>query len=111
VVSVADDRRNGRPSLLTPDVQARICAALAVGAYRCEAARLAGVHPNRLGDWLRRGRQDRAAGRDGAHTRLLDAVEAAEAAAGTRRERLAAQLDATFPRSTATETPPGTEAV
>ncbi|WP_018503000.1 hypothetical protein [Parafrankia discariae] len=71
-----------RASLLTDDVAAKLCAAMRVGSYQVEAARFAGIGQNTLTTWLRRGRDDIAAGRlDTAHARLVAEFEQAEATA------------------------------
>lgn len=41
----------GRPTLLTPEVQARIVEALRKGNYRSTAAAAAGIHRNTLVNW------------------------------------------------------------
>jgi hypothetical protein len=45
----------GRPTSLTPEVQATIVAAIEAGNYRSTAAASAGVHRNRLAEWEKRG--------------------------------------------------------
>ena len=45
----------GRPLRLTPDVQQRICTALAVGATYAHAAQYGGVSYDAFNEWLHRG--------------------------------------------------------
>jgi hypothetical protein len=45
----------GRPTSLTPEVQAAIIAAISAGNYRSTAAAAAGVHRNRMAEWEKRG--------------------------------------------------------
>lgn len=45
----------GRPTSLTPDVQAAIVEAIEAGNYRSTAAAAAGVHRNRMAEWEKRG--------------------------------------------------------
>lgn len=45
----------GRPTSLTPEVQATIIAAIEAGNYRSTAAAAAGVHRNRMAEWEKRG--------------------------------------------------------
>ncbi|KPM55753.1 hypothetical protein ACG83_10780 [Frankia sp. R43] len=87
-----------RPSGLTPEVQARICDAIGIGAYQVEAARFAGVAENTLLGWLRAGRRDLAEGQeDTAHARFVAEYEQAEAKAVIRAltvvQRAAAEGD------------------
>ncbi len=45
----------GRPTSLTPAVQAAIVTAIEAGNYRATAAAAAGVHRNRMAEWEARG--------------------------------------------------------
>jgi hypothetical protein len=73
-----------RPTALTPDVQAKVCDAMRIGAYQKEAARFAGVAENTLLSWLKTGRADVADGEDSVHARFVADFEAAEAQAVIR---------------------------
>lgn len=73
-----------RPTALTPDVRARICDAMRIGAYQVEAARFAGISESALLSWLRSGRDDIDAGRATAHASFVADFEAAEAEAVIR---------------------------
>lgn len=48
-------RPAGRPTKLTPELQAKICDALRTGNYLETAAAFAGIDKTTLFDWLRRG--------------------------------------------------------
>ena len=76
----------GRPTKLTPAVQARIVAHLRAGNYIETAAAAAGITKETLYDWLRRG----AAETFGPHRQFSDAVQEAQAAAETDMVRLVA---------------------
>ncbi len=86
-----------RPSALTPDVQARICDAIRIGAYQVEAARFAGISENTLLSWLRTGRADLEAGNDTPQAALVAEFRQAEAQAVVRAltvvQRAAAEGD------------------
>ena len=45
----------GRPTLLTPERQADICKAIRAGNFMDTAAAYAGINPDTLRDWMRRG--------------------------------------------------------
>lgn len=47
----------GRPSKLTPELQAEVVRAIGDGLYRKDAARLVGVHPESLNKWMQTGRK------------------------------------------------------
>lgn len=65
-----------RPTKLTPEVQATICAALRDGNYRATSAAAAGIHRNTLIDWEKRGEQG-----EGIYADFLTAMQQAEAEA------------------------------
>lgn len=67
----------GRPSELTPQVREKLVQALAIGNYRGDAARFAGIDPTTLSRWMRRGREEP----QGPFAELRDAVLDAEAKA------------------------------
>ncbi len=73
-----------RPSALTPEVQARVCDAIRIGAYQVEAARLAGISENTLLAWLRTGRADLEAGNGTPQAALVTEFRQAEAQAVVR---------------------------
>lgn len=56
-LSVAEERRRlgGRPSLFTPRCRAKIIRSLRQGSYYTTAAKMAGIHPETLRRWMRRG--------------------------------------------------------
>ena len=70
----------GRPSTLTPEVQRRLCDAVAAGNTRNDAAEYAGVGESTLRRWLAQGRHRRS----GKFRALLAAVKKAEADAVVR---------------------------
>ena len=70
----------GRPSALTPEVQRRLCDAIAAGNTRNDAAEYAGVGESTLRRWLAQGRHRRS----GKFRALLAAVKKAEADAVVR---------------------------
>ena len=70
-----------RPTVLTPEVQARVCEAIAAGNTRKDAAEYAGVGDSTLRAWLARARQKRG---NGPYRALLAAVKKAEADAVVR---------------------------
>ena len=70
----------GRPTALTPEVQARVCEAIAAGNTRHDAAGYAGVGTSTLNHWLTRGRKARR----GPYRQFLEAVKRAEAGAVVR---------------------------
>ncbi len=45
----------GRPCLLTPEIQAKICAAISEGNYIETAANFAGINKVTIYDWLKKG--------------------------------------------------------
>jgi len=69
----------GRPSKLTPDLQARIAAFLGAGAYIETAASAAGVSKQTLYNWLRLGSEGQEP-----YDSFLDAVEKAQGEADIR---------------------------
>ena len=70
----------GRPSILTPDVQRRLCEAIAAGNTRHDAAEYAGIGESTLRAWLAKGKHQRR----GTYRALLAAVKKAEADAVVR---------------------------
>ena len=72
--------RTGRPTKLTPALQAQIVLALQSGAYVETAAAFAGVDKVSLYAWLKRGRKQRR----GLFRDFLNAVEKAMAEADLR---------------------------
>ncbi len=66
----------GRPTSLTPEVQATIVEAISEGLYRETAAQLAGVHRNTLLNWQARGESGEAP-----YEEFLCAIKKAEAEA------------------------------
>jgi hypothetical protein len=67
----------GRPSKLTPEVQALVCDAIRHGNFREAAAKAAGVTPRTLHEWMRKGRE----ADEGPYAAFLQAVHEAEAEA------------------------------
>jgi hypothetical protein len=70
----------GRPTVLTPDVQRRICDAIAAGNTRHDAAEYAGVGASTVRTWLAKGRRQHR----GKFRAFLTAVKKAEADAVVR---------------------------
>lgn len=67
----------GRPGKLTPELQARLCLAIADGNYYEAACRAAGIGYNTFRAWMRRGKR----ARQGKYRAFREAVLGAEAAA------------------------------
>lgn len=65
-----------RPTLLTPEVQATIIAAIEAGNYRSTAAAAAGVHRSTMVNWERWGEEGKAP-----YVEFFDALQTAEAKA------------------------------
>ena len=70
----------GRPSILTPDVQRRLCEAVGAGNTRHDAAEYAGIGESTLRAWVAKGKRQRR----GKFRVLLAAVKKAEADAVVR---------------------------
>ena len=70
----------GRPGILTPDVQRRLCEAIAAGNTRHDAAEYAGIAESTLRAWLAKGKRQRR----GQYRALLAAVKKSEADAVVR---------------------------
>ena len=70
----------GRPGILTPDVQRRLCEAIAAGNTRHDAAEYAGMAESTLRAWLAKGKRQRR----GQYRALLAAVKKSEADAVVR---------------------------
>jgi hypothetical protein len=81
----------GRPSALTPEVQRRLCDAIAAGNTRHDAAEYAGVAESTLRAWLAQGRRRRR----GKLRALLQAVQKAEAEAVVRNVAIIQKAAAT----------------
>ena len=81
----------GRPSALTPEVQRRLCDAIAAGNTRNDAAEYAGVGESTLRRWLAQGRHRRS----GKFRALLAAVKKAEADAVVRNVAIIQKAAAT----------------
>lgn len=77
-------RRKGRPTSLTPGVQAEICDRLEKGVPQVDAARLAGISPATFYAWMARAR-------DGEQP-FLDFSEAVERARARAKESLIDQV-------------------
>lgn len=86
--------RSGRPSALTPEVQAKVVSAIQGGNYRCAAARWAGVSMRTFSEWLKRG----AAAKSGPHRDFLLAVQEAESQAEIRAVALVMKAAAEDPK-------------
>src|ERR1700722_6201119 len=50
-----EQRRSGRPSLLTPELTKQICAYILAGAYDNSAAEACGISRKTFMEWMRRG--------------------------------------------------------
>lgn len=74
-------RSRGRPTLLEPDTREILLTAIRAGNRLPAAARLAGISPKTLSEWLRRGRGLDARAATPAHMQLVDDVELAQAQA------------------------------
>lgn len=61
----------GRPTKLTPELQARIVQAIQAGNYMETAAAYAGISKNTLFDWLRRGAREKERLAGNARARIL----------------------------------------
>jgi len=82
--------KRGRPTKLTAEVQATIVAALRDGNYREVAARVAGISPSVMRQWMRLGRDGDKKYRDFLAA-VLEAEQAAEMAMVSHIIRGAAQ--------------------
>ncbi len=89
-------RKPGRPTLLTLEVQRKVCEAFANGHTINNAARAAGVSPATLSRWVRMGRKTRA----GKFRRLVEALD-------TARDSLCEVLDNTEIEVAMDKTAPG----
>ena len=69
----------GRPTKLTPELQAKLCEYLATGCYVCTACALVGISDQTLSNWKQRG----AAGEE-PYLGFVDAIKDAEARAEAR---------------------------
>ncbi len=83
----------GRPTKLTPDIQEKILTVIKLGAYRTAACDFAGISPETLRNWMRRGENEG----EGPYWELAAAVKQAEASAcikalGTIRTAMEAKL-------------------
>ena len=74
----------GRPTKLTPEVQAAICEALRAGNYAEVAARYAGIGSTTFYRWMERGAADMAAGKATPFSEFSDAIKKAETDAEVR---------------------------
>lgn len=72
--------KNGRPTKLTPEVQASIVQAISAGNYLKHAAMYAGVCADSVNYWCKRGEREHA----GIYFAFSEAVKKAEAAAVAR---------------------------
>jgi hypothetical protein len=68
-------KKDGRPVILTQEIQDKIVAALNVGNYLETAAAFAGVHKDSVFAWMKRGRLEP----DSIYSVFLSAVEKAQA--------------------------------
>jgi transposase len=78
--SRAASRREGRPSKLTPKLQAEILRLLRAGNYVETAAHIVGLHPGTVHDWLARGARARGV-TDQPFAEFSEAVRRAQAQA------------------------------
>ncbi|HUU94479.1 MAG TPA: hypothetical protein VM487_01970 [Phycisphaerae bacterium] len=69
-----------RPSKLTPELQAALCALLSVGIHHDVACASVGISRRSLSNWLRQGNADEEAGVDSPYVDLMVAIRSAEAA-------------------------------
>ena len=83
-------RASGRPTKLTPEVQAKICEAIRAGNYIETAAAFAGIRKSTLYDWLRRGQR----ASHGLYRSFSEAVEKAQADTEARDVALIAKAAA-----------------
>ena len=81
----------GAPSLLTDEVAAKICGAVANGNYFNVAAGAAGIAYETLRSWIRRGNSDEEKGRDTSYVRFMRALAQAQ---HEHEQRLVATLSA-----------------
>ena len=70
-------RTAGRPSLLTPEVQSKICNMLSIGNFRKIACKSAGISHRVFNDWMRIGQDESS----GPHRDFREAVLSAESKA------------------------------
>jgi transposase len=67
----------GRPSKLTPEIQEKLLSVIKLGAYRTVACDFAGITPETLRNWIRRGETDGV----GPYYEFTSALKQAEASA------------------------------
>lgn len=91
---MADAKRRGRPSKLTPDIRTKICETIAGGNFREVAAEAAGVPLRTFYSWMRKGK----AAPSGAYAEFVQAVLEAERGAEIRCVRLVLEAAAADPR-------------
>src|SRR5580658_5839288 len=85
----------GRPTKLTPDIQEKILTVIKLGAYRTAACDFAGISPETLRNWMRRGENEG----EGPYVEFAAAIKQAEASAclkalGTIRTAMESQWQA-----------------
>lgn len=68
----------GRPSKLTPELQANICLALRGGNFREAAAEWQGISAETMSRWIKRGADDEEAGKQSIYRDFRQAVLKAE---------------------------------
>lgn len=90
-----EKRGAGRPTLLTPETQAKIVEALRAGNYRYPSAQFAGVSPRSFQDWMQRGETE---GR-GIYADFRAAVIEAEKSAEIRAVAIVMKAATTDPRN------------
>lgn len=84
----------GRPSKLTPELQARIVQAINGGNFRCVAAEWAGVSAKSMRAWMAKGAKERS----GVHKEFRAAILEAERAAEIRMVALVMKAAADDPK-------------
>lgn len=73
-----DPPKNGRPTKLSYDRQEKIATALEAGKSLNSAARMAGVTPNTVFNWLDRGEAEKQNGKENEFTDFLDRITRAK---------------------------------
>lgn len=91
-------RRPGRPTLLAPGVRDVLLEAVRAGNRPATAARLAGLSPKTLDEWLRRGRSEDVRPATPDYRQLVDDVELAQAQAEARAVDIIAKAMRRNPR-------------
>ncbi|MFC2059005.1 hypothetical protein ACFLTS_05145 [Chloroflexota bacterium] len=82
---MADRKKMGRPSKLTPKLMKSICGFIRNGNYVSTSCQAVGIHPQTYRNWLQQGDNDIMAGIGSIHADFVQAIGKAEAEDEIRR--------------------------